>query len=109
MRARLAKVRQGKKRKRSKGYVMLFAPNHPRSKHNSGYVLEHILVMEEHLGRQLVKGENVHHINGIRSDNRIENLELWTRPQPFGIRAVDAVAWAHEILERYGSDGNRQG
>jgi hypothetical protein len=40
----------------------------------------------------------------VRDDNRPENLELWTRPQPSGIRASDAVAWAREILERYTGD-----
>jgi hypothetical protein len=57
--------------------------------------------MEEILGRYLLPTESVHHRNGVRDDNRPENLELWTRPQPTGIRVSDALAWAHEIIERY--------
>jgi hypothetical protein len=48
----------------------------------SPYVFEHILVAEELLGRYLVEGESVHHINDVRDDNRPKSLELWTRPQP---------------------------
>jgi hypothetical protein len=57
--------------------------------------------MERLLGRYLQPGENVHHLNGVRDDNRPENLELWSEPQPTGIRVTDAVTWAHEIIARY--------
>jgi hypothetical protein len=57
--------------------------------------------MERMLGRHLYPDENVHHRNGVKDDNRPTNLELWTRPQPSGIRARDALAWAYEIIARY--------
>jgi hypothetical protein len=86
------------------GYVMRRAEGHPRAAGSGDYVFDHILVMEEMLGRFLQPGETVHHRNGIKDDNRPQNLELWTRPQPSGIRARDALVWALQTIAKY-SDG----
>jgi len=60
------------------GYVRVIVPNHPNA-NADGWVLEHRLVMATHLGRPLYQYEVVHHKNGNRQDNQIENLELLTR------------------------------
>lgn len=68
------------------GYIRLTLPGGRR-------VLEHVHVMEQHLGRRLVPGENVHHRFGVRDDNAIENLELWLVTQPSGQRVSDLIAY----------------
>lgn len=65
------------------------------------YIFEHRWVMQQAIGRPLFDDENVHHVNGDRSDNRLENLELWSSAQPKGQRVDDKVQFALEILRRY--------
>lgn len=59
--------------------------------HNDKWISEHRLVMERILGRKLKTGESVHHKNGIRDDNRDENLELWVTAPRFGQRASEVI------------------
>lgn len=91
------------------GYVFVSIPKgHPladerKARGVANYTMrEHRLVMEHYLGRYLLSHENVHHINGIRSDNRIENLELWVKTQPAGQREEDLqkeIARLNEVIK----------
>lgn len=94
------KSRQGHSFQNEHGYIHIYKPGRPNAP-KTGYVLEHRFVMEEHLGRFLTPSENVHHKNGQRDDNRLENLEIWSTSQPPGQRLEDKTLWAIEWLSEY--------
>ena len=62
-------------RREHKGYIIIYQPDHPSATSHKT-ILEHRYVMEMNIGRYLKSSEQVHHINGIKNDNRIENLVL---------------------------------
>jgi len=92
---------KGGRRTDHNGYIEIWKPGHPNCR-SAGYLHEHRFVISEHLGRPLRKNENVHHLNGIRDDNRLDNLELWTTNQPSGQRVKDKITWAIKFLTEYG-------
>lgn len=70
------------------GYRKLLRPDHPRAD-SKGYVAEHVLVMEEHIGRLLAPGEVVHHVNGDKGDNALGNLQLMTDREHRALHATN--------------------
>lgn len=85
---------KGGRTKNKAGYVVINVSSSER-------IFEHVLVMSEHLGRLLLKSETVHHKNGIRDDNRLENLELWSSSHPPGQRIEDKLQWAIEFIKTH--------
>ena len=102
------KLAKGLRHTTNEGYVEVWEEPGLGSK-NGKWTHEHRLIMEQFLGRSLVRGESVHHRNGKRDDNRIENLELWISKNQhahrFGQRVVDVCA--DYIAEMSGADRER--
>jgi hypothetical protein len=90
---------QGGKHRHRRGYIQVLDP--ASTEGTAKYILEHTLVMEQYLGRKLFPWERVHHLNGVKDDNRIENFELWASWHPSGQRVTDLVSWAKEVLQTY--------
>jgi hypothetical protein len=87
---------RGSGRYREIGDVWMDKDGYLLTKTVRGTVAQHRHLMELHLDRRLVRGESVHHKNGRRNDNRLENLELWFRGQPAGQRVEDLLAYVVE-------------
>lgn len=79
------------------GYVVRYEPDNPNAGPN-GQVYQHRHVMSQVIGRPLRENENVHHVNGVKDDNRPENLELWTKGQPAGQRVTDKLSWCADFI-----------
>lgn len=83
----------GTKKVNPDGYVVV-----KTGRTKSEWELEHRLVIEHKLGKPLAPGQNVHHLNGNRADNHVENLELWNVPQPSGVRDDDFRKYVQRVL-----------
>jgi hypothetical protein len=96
------KKKNGEGYLRPEGYKVITVKGHPNAYDGHGKIHEHTYIMSQYLNRPLNLGESVHHKNGMRDDNRIENLELWSKAQPPGQRIEDKIKWAIEFLGQYG-------
>ena len=105
------KAHQGKQscawkggRIKENGYILIWNPEHPNAISGRGkaYVAEHRMIMSNHIGRPLRRDETVHHKNGNREDNSLDNLELWSTNHPAGQRVEEVILWAKIFLESYG-------
>ena len=80
------------------GYVQVYYPKHPYN--SCGYVCEHRLVVENHIGRYLRKDEVVHHINGIKDDNRIENLQIMTNSEHMKLHSINSPVRKYDKIDK---------
>jgi HNH endonuclease len=83
------------------GYLSYKIKDHPCADKNGRVQASH-LVIYKNTGKILKKGESVHHKNGMRLDNRLENLEIWSTSQPAGQRVEDKIEWCIDFLSEYG-------
>ena len=90
---------KGGKTKHQKGYVYIRNADHPRA--SNGYVFEHRLIMEQHIGRYLTENEVVHHKNGVRDDNRIQNLELCSHVEHISMHHKMDEDAIQKVIELY--------
>jgi hypothetical protein len=79
----------GGKTRHAGGYIYISSPGHPNRDHH-GYVFEHRLVVENWLKRYLTPDEHVHHINGVKDDNRLENLEIMSNSEHLKLEWTNA-------------------
>ena len=84
----------GTKKTAGGGYIQIKTEN--------GWEMEHRVVMEKDIGRKLLPEETVHHRDGVRSNNALENLELWTRNHPIGVRFEDYKQSVIHFINTYG-------
>lgn len=98
---------RGGQAKTGAGYTLKRAEGHPRAKKKGAYVPEHILVLEKEIGRVLMPGEVGHHKNGIRWDNRAENLQIMERGEHSSHHRKEEIAGGKILFG--GKRGNADG
>ncbi len=91
----------GNKGHLKRGYIIVYKPDCPIS-HKDGFILEHRYVAWLNYGSRVTKKSTIHHKNGIKTDNRIENLEIREGPHGSGQSVSDLIVWAVEFLGRHG-------